>query len=68
MKMIVYVKDDHIKNIELDLDVLECITIKGALENFVEDEDFQAIHRSVAADILKTMAEDRQLIDIGDLS
>jgi len=68
MRMRIYVKDDHIKDIELDLDIVESLVIKYALELFVSDEDFEAIHRTVAADMLKTMAEDRELIDIDDLS
>ena len=67
MKMRVYIKTEQVSNIELDLDVLECFTIKNALELYASDEDIAAINRIPAVEMLKTMAEDRETIDIDDL-
>ena len=67
MKMRVYIKEDQVSNIELDLDVLECFTIKNALELYAVDEDIEAIQRIPAVEMLKTMSEDRETIDIGNL-
>ena len=67
MEMRVYVKTDHISNIELDLDVLECFTIKTALELFAANEEIEAINRIPAVDMLKTMSDNREVIDIDEL-
>lgn len=68
MRMTVYVKDEKINNIELDMNIVECYVLKCALEDYIANEDYNAIDRAPAAEMLRVIAEERELIDIGDLS
>ena len=68
MKMRIYTKERMIKNIDLEITPVECLHIQRALRLLIENEDVNAIDRVDCADMLKKMIEEKEVIEIGDLS
>lgn len=68
MKSRIYVKNDTVKKVELDVSMLEYLVLQEAITVLFQDADMSASDRYLAASMLDDWNDNREIIDVAELS